>query len=475
MLGCPPVTPTEVQTRFTALLVDDDRGFRESLGLIVSGQGYSVTEAGSLLEARQHLATSYPDVILVDLMLPDGEGTQLLRDEVIVANCEIVVITGNASVDSAVEVMRDGALSYLTKPLDPARLRSVLNSVSRTRAFKAEVRGLREELRQLGRFGGMVGRSPAMQAVYDLVARVAPTQASVLLSGESGTGKELAAQTIHLLSRRREGPFLAVNCGAVVPTLIESELFGHEKGSFTGADSGRRGYFEKAHGGTLFLDEVSEMPVALQVRLLRALETGVILRVGASEGIPVDVRVIAATNRDPAKAVRDGILREDLFHRLNVFPIAMPPLRARGEDIELLADQFLAAANARDTTQKRWSQDARGRLRGYSWPGNVRELKNAVERAAILADTIIGGELLPASHAAAPAAPATSIPTLQVSIGTSLDVVERRLILATLEEYQRDKKRTAEALGISLKTLYSRLALYHAGQAAEREQTGPTD
>src|SRR5262245_26197318 len=359
MLGCPPVTPNDVLTRFTALLVDDDRGFRESLGMIVAREGYKVTEAGSLLEARQHIAASYPDVVLVDLMLPDGEGTELLRDEQIVANSEIVVITGNASVDSAVEAMREGALSYLTKPLDAVRLRSVLNAVSRTRIFKAEVRGLRDELRQLGRFGGMVGRSPAMQSVYDLIARVAPTQASVLLSGESGTGKELAAQTIHLLSRRREGPFLAVNCGAVVATLIESELFGHEKGSFTGAEANRRGYFEKAHGGTLFLDEVSEMPVALQVRLLRALETGVILRVGASEGIPVDVRVIAATNRDPAKAVRDGILREDLFHRLNVFPISMPPLRARGEDIELLADQFLAAANARDATQKRWALEAR--------------------------------------------------------------------------------------------------------------------
>ena len=475
MLGCPPVTPNEVRTRRTALLVDDDQGFRESLGLFVSREGYSVTEAGSLLEARQHFAASYPDVVLVDLMLPDGEGTQLLRDEQIVANSEIVVITGNASVESAVEAMQEGAFSYLTKPLDPARLRSVLNTVSRTSAFKAEVRGLREELRQLGRFGGMVGRSPAMQTVYDLIARVAPTQASVLLSGESGTGKELAAQTIHLLSRRREGSFLAVNCGAVVPTLIESELFGHEKGSFTGAEANRHGYFEKAHGGTLFLDEVSEMPVALQVRLLRALETGVILRVGASESIPVDVRVIAATNRDPGKAVRDGVLREDLFHRLNVFPIAMPPLRARGEDIELLADQFLAAANARDGTQKRWSQEARSRLRDYEWPGNVRELKNAVERAAILADATIGPELLPVSHTAAPAAPPTRIPALQVRVGTSLDLVERRLIVATLEEFKGDKKRTAEALGISLKTLYSRLALYQAGTPPGGEGIGPTD
>jgi two-component system response regulator AtoC len=362
--------------------------------------------------------------------------------------------------------MREGALSYLTKPLDRSRLTSVLASVSRTRKFKAEVGSLRGELRQLGRFGAMVGRSPTMQHVYDLITRVAPTQATVLLSGESGTGKELAAQTIHQLSRRRDGPFLAVNCGAVVKTLIESELFGHEKGSFTGAEASRRGYFERAGGGTLFLDEVSEMPVGLQVRLLRVLETGVILRVGASDAIPVDVRVIAATNRDPAKAVRDGILREDLYYRLNVFPISMPPLRERVDDIEMLADLFLDAVNVRDGTRKQWSPEARIKLSACRWPGNVRELKNAVERAAILADTTIGADLLPVRGDGKLAGSPTSAPLLQIRVGSSLEAAERRLIQATLEELGGDKKRAAETLGISLKTLYSRLSLYQATNVA---------
>src|SRR5260221_128580 len=383
-------------TRFSALVVDDDAGFRESLALLVARAGCQVREAASLAEARERLAESGADVILVDHGLPDGSGIELLRDEAITANSEVIVITGNATVDSAVEALREGALDYLTKPLDHARLGSVLSGVLRTRGYKAVVRSLRGELRELGRFGRLVGRSPSMQQVYDLIARVAPTQASVLLSGESGTGKELAAETIHLLSRRRDAPFLAVNCGAIAKTLIESELFGHEKGSFTGAESSRRGYFEEAHDGTLFLDEVSDMAPELQGRLLRVLETGKILRVGGSDAVTVDVRVIAATNRDPATLVREGIMRGDLFYRLNAFPIALPHLRERGGDIELLSDHFLAAVNAREQTKKRWAAEARALLHEYGWPGNVRELKNTVERAAILADRPICAQLLPA-------------------------------------------------------------------------------
>jgi len=404
-------------------------------------------------------------VILVDLQLPDGKGVDLLTNEQVSIHSEIVVITGNATVESAVEAMSDGALSYLTKPLDPSRLKSVLASVSRTRAFKAEVRLLREQLRKFGQFVHLVGSSPAMQKVYDLIERVAQTQASVLLSGESGTGKELAAHTVHSLSRRREGPFLAVNCGAVVKSLIESELFGHEKGSFTGAEAIRHGYFERAHGGTLFLDEVSEMAPELQVKLLRVLETGTIVRVGASEPIAVDVRVIGATNRDPLKAVTSGVLREDLFYRLNVFPISMPPLRERGDDIELLARWFLDSVNTRDGTQKRWSAAALHALRDHHWPGNVRELKNAVERAAILADETIGTELLPVLSARVPFHPTGAEAAVHIPIGSTLEAGERILILATLARFDGDKKRTAEALGISLKTLYSRLAVYQGGSA----------
>ncbi len=449
-------------SRFSALVVEDDAGLRDSLALLVAREGYDVRHAANRDEARRLLAESYADVVLLDLGLPDGDGIDLLRDEDLAAHCEFVVMTGNASVESAVQALREGSLDYLTKPIDLSRLRTILASVARTRQYKAEVRGLREELRQLGRFGRLVGRSPAMQRVYDLVERVAPTEASVLLTGESGTGKELAAETIHLLSRRRSGPFLGVNSGAVSATLIESELFGHEKGSFTGAESRRRGYFEEASGGTLFLDEVSEMPLELQSKLLRVLETGAILRVGASDHVPVNVRVIAATNRDPARAVRDGALREDLFYRLNVFPIPMPPLRQREDDMEMLADHFLGSVNNRDGTRKSWSAEARAKLRAHTWPGNVRELKNVVERAAILADTSIGPELIPLTGDHAKPTPENPGPVLHVPIGTSLDDAERRLILATLAEMAGDKRKTAETLGIGLKTLYTRLNLYEA-------------
>jgi len=462
--GAPAAHDEDCMARFSVLVVDDDETFRDSLAVLVDREGFDVRTASSLAETREALARSWPDVILVDLHLPDGSGAELLDDEQVTARSETVLITGNATVESAVEAMRQGALSYLTKPLDPARLKSVLASASRTRAFKAEVGSLRDELRRLGRFGHLVGRSPAMQQVYDLIARVAPTQASVLLSGESGTGKELAAHTIHTLSRRHEGPFLAVNCGAVVKSLIESELFGHEKGSFTGAETSRQGYFERATGGTLFLDEVSEMAPELQVKLLRVLETSTIVRVGASTSVDVDVRVIGATNRDPQRAVKTGVLREDLYYRLNVFPISMPPLRERADDIELLAQWFLDSVNVRDGTRKRWSPTALHALRSRTWPGNVRELKNSVERAAILADETIGSELFPDTGARAVAS-AGSEDAVSIPIGSTLETGERMLILATMGRFAGDKKRTAEALGISLKTLYSRLAVYQAGQA----------
>ena len=455
--------------RLSALVVDDDRGFRESLALLVGREGFEVRTAVDLAEARERLAEFLPDLILVDLHLPDGHGTALLRDEQIVVRCEVVVITGKATVDAAVDAMEQGALSFLTKPLDGPRLKSVLASVKRTRAYKSEVGELREQLRGLGRFGRMVGRSPAMQKIYDLIERVAPTQASVLLSGESGTGKELAAETIHLLSRRRDGPFLAVNCGAVVKTLVESELFGHERGSFTGAEAARRGYFERANGGTLFLDEVSEMAPELQVKLLRVLETGTIVRVGSSDPIAVDVRVIGATNRDPSRVVSSGAMREDLYYRLNVFPIAMPPLRERADDIDLLAEWFLARVNERDGTSKSWSPEALRLIRSHPWPGNVRELKNAAERAAIMADQVIGPELIPGPrHGGSLPAPSGEA-VLNIRIGGSLEEAERRIILATLAHLSGDKKRAAEALGISLKTLYGRLAIYQAARGSHSD------
>jgi len=448
--------------RFSALIVEDDEGLRDSLGLLVTREGYDVRFASDRAQAQRMLREAQADVVLLDIGLPDGDGIELLRDEELAARFDFIVMTGNASVETAVQALRVGTLDYLTKPVDRDRLRTLLASVARTRQYRAEARDLREQLRRLGRFGRLVGRSAAMSRVYDLIERVAPTEASVLLTGESGTGKELAAETIHLLSRRRSAAFLGVNSSAVSSTLIESELFGHEKGSFTGADARRRGYFEEASGGSLFLDEITDMPMELQAKLLRVLETSAVLRVGGSDSVPVDVRVIAATNRDAARAVRDGKLREDLYYRLNVFPIAMPPLRDRSEDVELLADYFLDRVNDRDKTTKRWSPEAIEKLISHHWPGNVRELKNAVERAAILADSVIGAELVAITGGRPGTARSAQGSVLHVPVGSSLDEAERRLILATLAELNGDKRRAAETLGIGLKTLYTRLSVYEA-------------
>jgi two-component system, NtrC family, response regulator AtoC len=362
-------------------------------------------------------------------------------------------------VDSAVLALREGAADYLTKPVDRARLKSVLAHVSRQRALRAEVSSLRGELRSLGRFGALIGRSAPMQAVYDLIARVAPTQASVFVTGESGTGKELVAETVHRMSRRREAPFVAVNCGAISPNLIESELFGHERGSFTGADRRRRGYFEQAGGGTLLLDEITEMPIELQVKLLRVLESGCVTRVGSTESLPVDVRIVSASNRDPQKAVEEGILREDLLYRLCVFPIHLPPLRERGDDVELLAEHFLLEINRKEGTEKRWDDAALAQLRQHPWPGNVRELKNVLQRAFILAEDRITTDCLPVEVRLGEETTVAG-PYLQVRIGSKLADVERRLIVATLDDLGGKKKEAAQALGVSLKTLYNRLKAY---------------
>ena len=317
----------------------------------------------------------------------------------------------------------------------------------------------------------MLGNAAPMRRLYHLIARVAPTTATVLLVGESGTGKELAARAIHSRSRRRSHRFVAVNCGAIPENLIESELFGHEKGAFTGAGRTRKGVFERACGGTLFLDEITEMPLPLQVRLLRVLETGCVTRVGGEEEVPVDVRVIAATNRDPADAVADKHLRKDLLYRLSVFPIHLPPLRHREEDIELLAQHFLAQHNRDEQCQKYLTPETIARLRSHAWPGNVRQLRNVVLRAFIMADDAIEPRHLPSTligetaeadgvSAATHAADEASDGTLTVTPGTPIADVERRLIQVTLDHFDGDKKRTSQTLGISLKTLYNRLNAY---------------
>jgi two-component system, NtrC family, response regulator AtoC len=448
-----------------ALIIDDDENFRLSLEMLVQRQGFATRSAGSAAEARTRIAESRPDVLIVDISLPDADDLAWLRDEPAASGAEVIVITGNATVDSAILAIQGGALDYLTKPIDRARLRAALMNVSRTRALKAEAGSLRNELRDLGRFGRMVGRSASILAVYDLVARVAPTDATVFIRGESGTGKELVAETIHQSSGRKNAPMLPVNCGSISPNLIESELFGHERGSFTGAEKQRKGCFERASGGTLFLDEVTEMPIELQVKLLRVLETGTVVRVGGNEPIAVDVRVIAATNRNPEESVKSGQLREDLYYRLNVFPISLPPLRERPGDIELLASHFLERLNRESGTSKRWTRGALERLNANAWHGNVRELKNVVQRAFIMGDLEIGPAALPLP-ADGPVERGGG-PVFEVRAGSPIAEVEQRLILATLELTGGDKKRCAELLGISLKTLYNRLNVYGSGRVAQ--------
>jgi len=444
-----------------ALLVDDDDAFREALAEVVRQEGFTLETAASLAEARTIVGARVPDVALVDVSLPDGTGVDLLPVFEGAPAVDFVLITGNATVESVIAALRLGITDYLTKPVDLQRIRAVLLNVTRRQELHDEIASLRSELRELGRFGPLIGRSPAMAAVYDLIARVAPTTASVFVQGESGTGKELVAQTVHELSRRRRQSFVALNCGAVSPQLIESELFGHERGSFTGADRAHKGYFERASGGTLFLDELTEMPLELQVKLLRVLETGTVMRIGGEKEIAIDVRIVAATNRDPEEAVAAGKLRQDLLYRLSVFPIVLPPLRERRGDVEILAEARLAELNASEGTNKRFSAAAMERLAAHPWPGNVRELRNLVQRAFILADREIDVGSLPVPGPdSGGAADSETGSRLEIEIGASVDQVEQRLILATLDSCDGNKERAASILGISLKTLYNKLNKY---------------
>ena len=455
--GHPPDPRSKPATSPRALIVDDDPGFQLGLAELVRREGFDVASAGSLKQARDLIAGSRPDILLVDLRLPDGSGLDLVDGFEAGSLPEVILVTGNASLETAVDALRRGAIDYLTKPVDFARIKMALAGVRRTLELKGEIGTLRGELRKLGRFGPLIGGAPAMQKVYDLIGRVARTEASVLICGETGTGKELVAQHIHALSRRSREAFLPVNCGSISASLIESEMFGHERGSFTGAERRHLGYFEQAHGGTLFLDEITEMPIELQVRLLRALETSAVTRVGGSESIKVDVRIIAATSRRIEEAVAAGKLREDLLYRLNVFPIDLPPLRDRGEDIELLAEQFLKDLNTAEGTAKHLTRACLARLRRHTWPGNVRELKNVVQRAFILAEEDVGVDALPLSVDEELAASSSSF---LMRVGTPIAEMERRLILATLEHFEGNKKKTADVLEISLKTLYTRLNEY---------------
>lgn len=442
----------------SALLVDDDIQYTSALSELIEQEDFKVNVCGCVEDALLHLKDHAPDVVLVDLQLPDGSGIDLIHKiEAQASHTHVLVITAYAAVESTVAALRAGVEDYLTKPLDLQQLRKRLNSI------KAEIAQQKQstspQRRALHALGPLVGSSTAMRDLYASIENVAATNMTVFLFGESGTGKELAASAIHNLSARQNQPFLALNCGAVPANLIASELFGHERGAFTDARTQHKGYFERADGGTLFLDEITEMPLELQVQLLRVLENRTLVRLGGTSEIPVDVRVIAATNRHPRAAVADGKLREDLLFRLMAFPINLPPLRRRFGDISILAKRFLDEHNQINATAKRLSDAAQDFLDSYAWPGNVRELKNAIGHAYILADDILLPEHFP--QGLDDILPDDG-PALHCTPGTPIDQFEKRFILATLEHHNGNKRRTAQTLGISLKTLYNRLNEYRA-------------
>ncbi|MES2887202.1 MAG: sigma-54 dependent transcriptional regulator [Pseudomonadota bacterium] len=443
-----------------ALVIDDEPDASEMLAALIASHGFTVATAGSLQDARRQMVLQEPDIVLLDLHLPDGNGMQLLQEPNLLTNAEVVLITGHASLESSIQALRMGAADYLVKPVNIKQLQGILSRVTKPSTLKAEAADLQHSLEAEGHFGQLWGQSAPMRRVYEQILRVSGTAITVFITGESGTGKEVVARTVHELSRRRNRPFLGVNCGAISPQLIESEIFGHEKGSFTGADRQHQGFFERASGGTLFLDEITEMPLELQVKLLRVLETGTFMRVGSTQVQETDVRLIAATNRPPMQAVRAGRLREDLLYRLNVFPIQLPPLRERAEDVPLIAQHFLKEISSREGLVKRYAPEALERLKAYRWPGNVRELRNVVYRGYVMApNEVIADECLP-THQDEPLPGLSGAPVLSFRVGTSLAEIERQVTLATLEHLGRHKEKTAATLGVSLKTLYNRMKEY---------------
>ena len=446
------------------LVVDDEEASRVGLSSLLSAWGYGVEEASDGQEALEKARSVLPSVVITDLVMPKLDGLSLLRalqEELPFAT--VILLTGQGRIDTAVAAMKEGAYDFLTKPVDVSRLKVLIPKAAEKADAVREVALLRRRVKQVWGVGRLVGTSPTMQEVYRLIELAAPTPASVLITGESGTGKELVARTLHDLSPRRRGPFVAVNCAAIPETLLESEIFGHERGAFTGALERRPGCFELAHEGSIFLDEIAEMAPATQAKFLRILEDGSVRRLGAKSEIKVDVRVIAATNKDPVQAMREERFREDLYYRLNVVHIALPALRQRREDIPLLIDAFVEEFAAKyDKPIRAVADPVKESLVAQPWPGNVRELRNTIERAAIVCD----GELITAPHL--PPAPAgrrgggesTGPDTITFTVGTNLDDAEKGIILKTLAGSNNNKTQAAQVLGISLKTLHNKLRRY---------------
>jgi DNA-binding NtrC family response regulator len=454
------------------LIVEDETATRVGLTELVSAWGFLTDEAADGEAALQKVTTFRPAIVVSDLVMPRMDGLQLLRalkDQL--ADISIIILTAQGTVETAVEAIKEGAFDYLTKPVDTQRLRILLDKAVERQETLREVKELRRQLRDQGSYGRIVGNSAGIRSIYRVIEQAAPTNASVLVWGESGTGKELVAQTVHALSPRASFPYVGINCAAIPETLLESEIFGHEKGAFTGAQDRRLGCFELAHRGTLFLDEISEMMPATQAKLLRVLQERTFRRLGGRQEISVDVRVIAATNRNPEDSVRESKLREDLYYRLNVFPIHIPPLRERRDDVPLLVQSFLNEFTARNAKSVRGvSQEAMRALENFNWAGNVRELRNVIERATILADgEFIEMEHLPLSLIQRSEA---TLPTLTLTPGMTVDEAERRLILLTLEHTRNNKTRAAEILGISLKTLHNKLNRLKMEQEEELRADG---
>jgi DNA-binding NtrC family response regulator len=450
------------------LIVEDEENERTGLAELVSAWGYVAETARDGVEGFEKVSSWVPALVVTDLKMPRMGGLELLER---IADgsktIAVIVVTAQGTIDSAVQAMRIGAYDYITKPIDTERLRTILHNASALLGTRVELEVTRRKLRDAGSLGSLVGASKKMQELFRLVEMVAPSTASVLITGASGTGKELVARTIHELSPRRNRPFVPINCAAIPETLIESEIFGHERGAFTGALERRTGCFELAEGGTLLLDEIGEMPVGTQAKLLRVLEDRKLRRLGSKVETTVDVRVLAATNKVPEEAVARGELRNDLYYRLNVFNIHMPPLREHKDDVPALVESLLKDMSTKHGRKVAVVSEAVLNLfQNYSWPGNVRELRNTLERAVIVCDgAVIETKHLPPGFGQTAIRPSSEDPdVIHLGVGTTVEEAERRLILKTIESTSNNKTRAAEILGISLKTLHNKLKEY--GNAA---------
>jgi len=451
--------------RHRILVADDDESARTGLAELLSTWGYEVEQAIDGKDALERAPAFGPAVVIADLVMPGLDGVALLKPLAeLNPNTAVILLTGHATVETAVSAMREGAYDYLTKPLDSRRLRVLLDKAVERGEMLREETLLRRQLKESLGIGPILGASPPMQEVYRLIELAAASSAPVLITGETGTGKELVARTIHQMSARAKGPFVAVNCSAIPETLMESELFGHEKGAFTGAHERKAGYFELADTGTIFLDEITEMSPALQVKYLRILQDGVVRRIGGKTELKVDVRIMAATNRDALQAVKDKAFREDLYYRINVLAISMPPLRRRIEDIPLLVESFIAEFNQKyDRHVKSVDESGMMRLREHAWPGNVRELRNIIERAVVgCSEELITPTLLPLGLAP-PERREQRGDGVLLPLGTTLEQGERELILRTLESVNNNKTRAAAILGTTPKTLHNKTRRWRAG------------